>query len=111
MTQTRLIFERQWLHAWLLAVLLTGMVRIAGYDGVRHGQLLGVATPVWFWLGVGLAITHQVYVWICWRLQLHASWLTRLRTGEYLGFAATACTSSGSSSSGRLPSGGRRWQH
>ena len=77
MSQTLLIFERQWLHALLLAALLAGMVLVTGFDGVRTGQLWGVATPVWLWLAVGLAIAHQVYVWICWRTQLHASWLTR----------------------------------
>ena len=77
MSQTLLIFERQWLHALLLAALLAGMVLVTGFDGVRTGQLWEVATPVWLWLAVGLAIAHQIYVWFCWRTQLHASWLTR----------------------------------
>ncbi len=77
MSQTQLIFEKQWLHASLLAALLTGMVVVNGFDGVRTGQLWEVTTPVWLWLAVWLAVTHQIYVWFCWRTQLHASWLTR----------------------------------
>ena len=77
MSQTQLIFEKQWLHASLLAALLAGMVLVNGSEGVRSGQLWGVTTPVWLWLAVGLAITHQIYVWLCWRTQLNASWLTR----------------------------------
>ncbi len=84
MSQTQLIFEKQWLHALLLAALLAGMVLVTGYDGVRTGRLWGVTTPVWLWLAVGLGITHQIYVWFCWRIQLHASWLTR--TFGNLGF-------------------------
>ena len=77
MSQVQLIFERQWLHALLLAILLAGVMLVTGYDGVVAGQLWGVSTLFWLWLAVGIAITHQVYVWFCWRLQLHASWLTR----------------------------------
>ncbi len=88
MPQVQLIFEKQWLHAVLLAVLLAGTVLISGLDGVRAGQLWGVATPVWLWLAVALAIAHQVYVWFCWRTQLHGQLLTR-RLGK-AGFPAYA---------------------
>ncbi len=77
MFHTHLIFEKQWLHALLLAALLAGVLLVTGYDGVHTGQLWGVATPFWLWLAIGVAITHQIYVWFCWRTQLHASWLTR----------------------------------
>ncbi|MBN1910136.1 MAG: hypothetical protein JW818_10385 [Pirellulales bacterium] len=78
MSTTRLIFEKQWLHAVLLAGLLVGVVLVASYDDVRAGQLWGIATPFWIWLAVGLAIAHQVYVWFCWRTQLHTGWITRM---------------------------------
>jgi protein-S-isoprenylcysteine O-methyltransferase Ste14 len=32
---------------------------------------------VWFWVAAALAVVHQVYVWLCWRTQLHAASLTR----------------------------------
>ena len=50
---------------------------VSGFDAVRSGQLWEVSTPVWLWLATALAVVHQVYVWFCWRTQLHASWLTR----------------------------------
>jgi membrane protein YdbS with pleckstrin-like domain len=77
MSQVKLIFEKQWLHAFSLVLLLAVMVLVTGYDGLRAGQLWGVTTPVWLWLAVGIAIAHQIYVWLCWRTQLHASKLTR----------------------------------
>jgi hypothetical protein len=76
-SQAQLIFEGQWLHALLLAALVAGLAMVSGSEGVRSGQLWGVTTPVWFWLAIALAVVHQVYVWLCWRAQLHASWLTR----------------------------------
>ena len=77
MSQVKLIFEKQWLHAFSLVLLIAGMVWVAGYNGVRGGQLWGITTPVWIWLAVAIAIAHQIYVWLCWRTQLHASLLTR----------------------------------
>jgi protein-S-isoprenylcysteine O-methyltransferase Ste14 len=74
---SKLIFERQWLHASLLAVLLIGVAQITDFDSFRTGQLWGLTTPVWLWLAIGLAVAHQVYVWFCWRTQLHKSGLTR----------------------------------
>ena len=84
MSHPQLIFEKQWLHACLLAALLAGMGLVTSYDDVRIGQLWGVTTPFWLWLAIGVAITHQVYVWFCWRTQLHTSWL--IRTFGSLGF-------------------------
>lgn len=78
MLHARLIFERQWLHVALLAALLAGMWLATRYDDVNTGQYWGVTTPFWLWFAIGIAITHQVYVWFCWRTQLHASWLTRM---------------------------------
>ena len=78
MSQASLIFEKQWLHASALVVLLAGLAVLSGFDSVRSGQLWGVTTPVWFWLAAAVAVAHQVYVWFCWRTQLHGSLLTRI---------------------------------
>jgi hypothetical protein len=51
---------------------------------VRSGSLWGIGTPVWLWLAVAIPIVHQVWVWFCWRTQLHGAWLTRVFGG--LGF-------------------------
>jgi hypothetical protein len=71
------IFEKQWLHASLLAVLLAGLAVISRFDAVRSGELWGIGTPAWLWLAAGMAVLHQVYVWFCWRTQLHGALLTR----------------------------------
>ena len=81
MSRIQLIFEKQWLHASFLVALLAGVALISRLDSVRPGQLWGVGTPVWFWLAVALPIVHQVFVWFCWRTQLHGSWPTRVFGG------------------------------
>ncbi|MGD0168999.1 MAG: hypothetical protein ABSE54_04665, partial [Smithella sp.] len=66
-----LIFERQWLHAGILAVLIALLAIACNLDGMREGMLWGFTTPEWFWLAVALPIAHQVFIWFCWRTQLH----------------------------------------
>ena len=78
MSQLRLILERQWLHGVLLVALLAALALASGLEGVHSGTLWGISTPGWSILAVALAILHQVYVWFCWRTQLHGSWLTRV---------------------------------
>ncbi len=78
MASARRILERQWLHAGLLAGLLAGMALVGESDRVRSGELWGIATPAWLWLSVAIAVIHQVFVWFCWRTQLHGSLLTRI---------------------------------
>jgi hypothetical protein len=77
MTKTKLIFEKQWLHVMLLAVLLAGISVCSDLPAVRAGQFLGITTPVWLWLAVGIAVTHQIYVWLIWRTELHGSLISR----------------------------------
>ena len=76
MSRAQLIFEKQWLHSLFLVALLVGVALVSRLDRVQTGQLWGVSTPVWLWLAVTLPIVHQVFVWFCWRTQLHGSWLT-----------------------------------
>lgn len=76
-THPRLILEKQWLHMAALVVLVAALGAASGIDGMREGGLFGIATPVWTWLAVGVAVVHQVYVWFCWRTQLHGRWLVR----------------------------------
>lgn len=78
MSQAQRIFEKQWLHASLLAVFLVGLGLVGRIDAVQAGQLWGVSTKIWFWIAVALPVVHQVYVWACWRSQLHASFITRM---------------------------------
>jgi hypothetical protein len=78
----RLIFENQALHALLLAVLLAGAYLLTGINGFSTGSLWGISTTGWFWLAIAIAVLHQVYVWFCWRTQLHLGLLTRRLGGR-----------------------------
>ena len=77
MSRLQLILERQWLHVMFLAALLEGLAAFSRVDGSLEGELWGVGTRLWFWLAVALPIVHQVYVWFCWRTELHTSLLSR----------------------------------
>jgi protein-S-isoprenylcysteine O-methyltransferase Ste14 len=78
MSKIQLIFEKQWLHASLLAFFIVGLGLVGRIDTVQVGQLFGLSTAAWLWIAVALAVAHQVFVWACWRGQLHASSLTRM---------------------------------
>ena len=78
MHHLKLILERQWIHALGLGVLLVGMIFFSRFEGVRAGSLWAIGTSAWLWIAVGCAVLHQVYVWFCWRTELHAHLLTRL---------------------------------
>lgn len=78
MSRAALVFERQWLHAGALAVLLLGFQRLSGLDAVRAGSLWGVSSLEWAWAAIGLAVAHQLLVWFCWRTELHLGWLSGL---------------------------------
>jgi len=82
MSQLQLIFEKQWLHASLLTLFLVGLGFVGQINAVQVGQHWGVSTAAWLWLAVALAVAHQVFVWVCWRSQLHSSLLTRMFGGR-----------------------------
>jgi hypothetical protein len=72
----KLIFEKQLLHYFLLAVLLTGVYIASRIEGFLSGSFLSISTPVWLYSAIAIAVVHQVYVWFCWRMQLHFSLIT-----------------------------------
>ncbi|MEJ2739904.1 MAG: hypothetical protein P8105_08785, partial [Dehalococcoidia bacterium] len=57
----KLIFEKQVLHYFLLAVLLTGVFIVSRIDGFMSGRFLNISTPVWFYSAIVIAVVHQVY--------------------------------------------------
>ena len=57
----------------LLALTYAG-TGLAGFDA---GSFLGLSTMAWAALAVADAVIHQVYVWLCWRAELHGHHLTR----------------------------------
>jgi Phospholipid methyltransferase len=72
------ILERQWLHAVALVVLLSGCAWVAHWPALQQGALWGLASIGWFWIAILAAVVHQVYVWLCWRIELHGKGLTAL---------------------------------
>ena len=73
----RAIFEGQILHLAAISILLVLVIGAASNLDFRQESFLGLSTTAWLWLVVVNAILHQVYVWLCWRLELHGKWLTR----------------------------------
>ena len=71
------IYENQGLHCLLLLALLLPVSWISRTEGFLDGSWLGVSTATWFWLSILFPILHQVWVWICWRMELHFQWLSR----------------------------------
>jgi len=77
MSRILLIFEKQWLHALLLAILIIGALQAFKLDEMRIGEFCGISTPQWFWLAIAFPIAHQVFIWFCWRVQLHGHLLDK----------------------------------
>jgi protein-S-isoprenylcysteine O-methyltransferase Ste14 len=88
MGKLKFILEGQWLHLLLLVVFLNVVLRAESLEGIASGDLWGIATPIWFWAAIIIPIIHQVYVWFCWRTQLHLRLLTRLFGNSAFAFYA-----------------------
>jgi hypothetical protein len=76
-----LFYQGQVLHLVCLFVLLAAFLAASHAPGFDAGSFLGLSTTVWAALAIGNAIVHQVYVWLCWRLELDGRRLTR-RLGD-----------------------------
>ena len=77
MDKVKLIFEKQLLHFILLILLLFGLFELSELPGFWFGEIYGINTRTWFYFAMANTIVHQVFVWACWRTQLHAKLLTR----------------------------------
>ena len=83
MNQSRkAFFEGQVLHLFLLVSLIIALAMTAQINGFGDGAFLGIITSTWVVIAVGIAITHQVYVWLCWRLLLADQSRARLLGGK-----------------------------
>lgn len=66
------------MHLLFLAALLGAVgVVVAGHDAVTAGSLWRLSAAAWFWIVIASAVAHQGYVWLTWRLELHAGAITR----------------------------------
>jgi hypothetical protein len=70
-------FRRQSVHLLFLVALLT-VARGLAAPALGHGAWLGLTDTAWFALCLGVAVIHQVYVWIAWRAQLGWKVFTRV---------------------------------
>jgi hypothetical protein len=70
------LFHRQHLHLIALLVLLS-LTWAFGARVLGDGAFLGIRDLTWFGASLALAIIHQVYVWLVFRLQLGWGLLTR----------------------------------
>jgi hypothetical protein len=78
MAVAKLMFEGQLLHLTCLLVLLAGVDALSVLPAVNTGEWLGVSASTWLWLVVFDAVVHQIYVWFCWRTELHSRLLSRI---------------------------------
>jgi protein-S-isoprenylcysteine O-methyltransferase Ste14 len=73
-----LFFEGQLLHIGALVVLLGAAHFISQSPDFVHGELWRINSRTWFFLSLLIPIIHQVYVWVCWRWELHWQLLSRI---------------------------------
>ena len=73
----RLFFEGQLLHIVALVVLLFFVRSSFDIPGFEKGHFLGVSTSIWVVISISDAVIHQVYVWFCWRAELHGQLLSK----------------------------------
>lgn len=66
------IFKYQAWHFLSLLILLTGIFYFVRLDTeILKGRVFGISTSIWFLLAILSPIIHQVYVVVCWRLELY----------------------------------------
>ena len=75
------IFEKQIWHLLILIVLILGIIILTNLEKeILIGSLWNVPTKTWFIISLVIPVVHQIYVLLCWRLELHYKLLT-----HYLG--------------------------
>ena len=71
------IFEKQLWHLISLVILIYGVVILVNNSSL-DGEFLGITTKTWLIYSVGIAILHQIYVLIVWRLELYYSLISNI---------------------------------
>lgn len=71
------ILEKQLWHLISLAILIYG-IKIFIDNPTLEGEFWGLSTKTWLIYSVGIAIVHQVYVLIIWRLELYYSLISKI---------------------------------
>lgn len=65
---SKLVFEKQVCHYLFLAILLATVLVVFRLDeGFQRSELLGITTPLRFYITISIPVLHTLYVWFCWR--------------------------------------------
>ena len=67
------LFKGQVLH---LVFLVAATLGLYSWSNPSASQWLGVSVSAWFGIAIATPIVHQIYVLICWRLQLQSQFIT-----------------------------------
>ena len=71
--------EKQAWHFVVLALLLaTGNFVINTYPAFFAGSFYTIGAVTWFWIGMAVMVSHQLYAALIWRTQQKHQWLTAL---------------------------------
>jgi len=78
MQETMKIFEKQIWHILIFTLLILGIIILINLENeILLGSLWNVSTKTWFIITLVVPIIHQIYVLLCWRLELDYKLLTR----------------------------------
>ena len=65
------LFKHQHWHFLILFILLITIYFLVNMDtSFLEGEVFGISTNTWFLLAILSPIVHQIYVLVCWRLEL-----------------------------------------
>jgi len=73
----KILKHQQWNFLLLLALLAAIYFYVDKDSTLLAGELLGVETSTWFLLAILSPIVHQIYVLLCWRLELFYNSFTK----------------------------------
>jgi len=77
--KVKIILKQQVWHFLILGVLLFLLYLVASTDeAFLQGELFGLSTRFWLTIALLSPIVHQLYVLICWRMELHFNSLSNL---------------------------------
>jgi len=76
--ELKLLKSQQW-HFAVLCILLVGLYfLVSSDDSFIRGELYNIPISSWLLLAILIPILHQVYVLLCWRLELIYGSITKL---------------------------------
>ena len=72
------LFQNQLSHFVFLLISFWAIAFICdNYPVYLAGELWGVSTKCWLYIAIGSPIIHQIYVLVCWRLELYSQTISK----------------------------------